>query len=450
MRVPVSGVAGPKMCIGRARRAPAWFLFLSAQDEDFKSQNYQRRTAMNHEGLNAIANLKSWTSGVEVDTQAIGQLRNMAALPILAGHVAVMPDVHLGRGATVGSVIPTRGAIIPAAVGVDIGCGMCALRTDLVAADLPDSLAQLRSRIEREVPVGFSAHKQPVEAARFGTRGAACATTTVALAERYRALEILPVIGPHDHGRTFRQMGTLGGGNHFIEICLDEGGRVWVMLHSGSRNIGNTIGQVAIAMAREVAVRLDRQHADRDLAWLDEGSAEFRMYVEGLRWAQDYAAHNRALMLLAILDVLDRMFGREVAVLEQAIQCHHNYANLEEHFGSRMWVTRKGAVSARAGELGIIPGSMGARSFIVRGKGHPDSYCSCSHGAGRRLSRTAAKRIYSLADLKEQTRGVECRKDPGVIDEIPGAYKDIDQVIAAQEDLIEVVHTLKQVLCIKG
>jgi tRNA-splicing ligase RtcB len=267
---------------------------------------------------------------------------------------------------------------------------------------------------------------------------------------RYEKLAILDVIGKYDHKRVFNQLGTLGGGNHFIELCLDESNVVWIMLHSGSRNIGKTIGETAIHMAREIAERKERGLRDKDLAWLDEGTVEFDMYVEGLRWAQDYAMQNRALMMHAVLLALREEFGRDIATFDTAIQCHHNYANVEEHFGQQVWVTRKGAVSARAGELGIIPGSMGAKSFIVRGKGNADSYCSCSHGAGRRLSRGAAKRAYTLADLEAQTAGVECRKDEGVLDEIPGAYKDIDTVMAAQTELVEVVHTLKQVMCIKG
>jgi tRNA-splicing ligase RtcB len=247
-----------------------------------------------------------------------------------------------------------------------------------------------------------------------------------------------------------RQLGTLGGGNHFIEVCLDEQQAVWVMLHSGSRHIGKTIGEAAIYMARDVAERAGRHLADRDLAWLDEGSVEFERYVEALRWAQDYAAHNRALMLHAVAKAVHAELGREMEHMESAVSCHHNYASLEEHFGRQVWVTRKGAVSARRGELGIIPGSMGAKSYIVRGKGHADSYCSCSHGAGRRLSRGAAKKAFTLEDLARQTEGVECRKDGGVLDEIPGAYKDIDAVMAAQTDLVEIVHTLKQVMCIKG
>jgi tRNA-splicing ligase RtcB len=397
-----------------------------------------------------IDNLKSWTSGVEVESEAVQQLRNIAALPILAGHVAVMPDVHLGKGATVGSVIPTKAAIIPSAVGVDIGCGMAAVRTSLTANDLPHSLGKLRARIEARVPVGFESHDVAVNPVHEGARGSQLARTGKNLHERFGQLRIMDVIRQRDPSKTFKQLGTLGGGNHFIELCLDEASAVWVMLHSGSRNIGKTIGETAISMAREIAERKERKLRDKDLAWLDEGSPEFDMYVQGLRWAQDYAAHNRALMMHAVLNALHEQFGHEVATFDSAVQCHHNYASVEEHFGRQIWVTRKGAVSARAGELGIIPGSMGARSFIVRGKGNADSYCSCSHGAGRRMSRTAAKRKYSLADLREQTVGVECRKDAGVIDEIPSAYKSIDAVMEAQAGLVEVVHTLKQVMCIKG
>ncbi len=405
---------------------------------------------MGLEEMTKIDNLKSWTSGVEVEWDAVKQLRNIAELPILAGHVAVMPDVHLGKGATVGSVIPTKAAIIPAAVGVDIGCGMAAIRTEISANELPDSLTRLRSRIERRVPVGFNHHHSPVNPLHDGLRGVALTNAGKKLAARYDELKIVDEIGKYDHQRTFKQLGTLGGGNHFIELCLDESGAVWVMLHSGSRNIGKTIGETAIHMAREIAERKERGLRDRDLAWLEEGSPEFDMYVEGLRWAQDYAAHNRALMMHAVLNALHAEFGREIATFDNAVQCHHNYASVEEHFGQQVWVTRKGAVSARRGELGIIPGSMGAKSYIVRGKGNADSYCSCSHGAGRRLSRGAAKRTFTLADLKEQTAGVECRKDEGVLDEIPGAYKDIDAVMAAQAELVDVVHTLKQVMCIKG
>jgi tRNA-splicing ligase RtcB (3'-phosphate/5'-hydroxy nucleic acid ligase) len=401
------------------------------------------------------AGVRLWTEGVEVDPSAIKQLANIAALPVIAGHVAVMPDVHLGKGATVGSVIPTRAAIIPAAVGVDIGCGMAAVRTSLSASDLPDSLTALRSRIEQRIPVGFAAHDEPVKLDCASSASAWSRTQRLrnemdSVLQRFEGLRILARMGSVSLDKVGRQVGTLGGGNHFVEICLDESQRVWLMLHSGSRNIGKTIGQVAIQMAKDVAAKLDRHLPDRDLAWLDEGSEEFELYVDGLLWAQRYAAVNREVMLWNVSEALAQEFGREVVLHETAVNCHHNYAQPEEHFGSTMWLTRKGAVSARAGELGIIPGSMGTRSYIVRGRGHAEAYCSCSHGAGRRLSRNQAKRHYSLEDLERQTAGVECRKDEGVLDEIPGAYKDIDAVMAAQSELVEVVHTLKQVLCIKG
>ncbi len=361
-----------------------------------------------------------------------------------------MPDVHLGKGATVGSVIPTRGAIIPSAVGVDIGCGMCAVKTTLTASDLPDSLARLRAKIEAMVPVGFASHDKPSKTLHDGLQGVALHRRMNSLHERFDGIHILDRVGKFDTPRVWRQLGTLGGGNHFIEICLDEKQNVWVMLHSGSRNVGKTIGEVAISMARERAVKQHVHLPDRDLAWLDEGSAEFNEYVEGLLWSQDYAALNRDLMLFNVMKALREELGRDIGTTEHAVNCHHNYANIEEHFGEKVWITRKGAVSARAGEMGIIPGSMGAKSFIVRGKGNADAYCSCSHGAGRRLSRSAAKREFNLADLAQQTAGVECRKDGGVLDEIPGAYKDIDAVMAAQSNLVEIVATLKQVLCVKG
>lgn len=390
-----------------------------------------------------------WTQGVPVDEAAYQQICNIAALPILGGHVAIMPDVHVGKGAAVGAVIPTRGAIIPAAVGVDIGCGMVAVRTTLKASDLPDTLAALRAQIEREVPVGFEARREPL---RPQGRGGADALRgrVDALARRYETLRIMHRVGKYESARVWRQLGTLGGGNHFIELCLDEEDSVWVMLHSGSRNVGNTIGEVSIATARRLAEREHRQLPDRDLAWFSEGTEEFDEYVEGLTWAQDYAALNRDLMLSLIVEVLRRFYPGEVVVRETAVNCHHNYASLEEHFGTTLWVTRKGAVSARSGQLGIIPGSMGTKSFIVRGKGNAAAYHSCSHGAGRQMSRSEARRRFSLADLAEQTAGVECRKDAGVIDELPAAYKDVDTVLSAQRDLVDVVHSLKQVLCVKG
>jgi len=392
--------------------------------------------------------VKAWTGGVPVEGEAITQIRNISMLPVLAGHIAIMPDVHLGKGATVGSVIPTKSAIIPAAVGVDIGCGMVAVRLDMKASELPDSLSVVRKQIERDVPVGFDMHEQRVEQDRLASKRLSAQVD--ALHDRFDALAIRNRLGKLDDGRVWRQVGTLGGGNHFIELCVDEAQSVWIMLHSGSRNIGNMIGQCAITMAREIAVKQNRTLPDRDLAWLDEGSSEFDEYVNGLRWAQDYAAINREVMLTLVLAAVAKAMQRPIEPVEAAVNCHHNYASLEEHFGQQVWITRKGAVSARAGELGIIPGSMGARSFIVRGKGNAQSYCSCSHGAGRKMSRNAAKRQFSLDDLVAQTEGVECRKDTGVIDEIPGAYKDIDAVMAAQADLVEVVHMLKQVMCVKG
>ena len=361
-----------------------------------------------------------------------------------------MPDVHLGKGATVGSVIATRAAIIPAAVGVDIGCGMVALRTSLAASDLPESLSRVRAQIERDVPVGFDLHRGPVVDERRGEDAARLRTRMLALRDRFERLAIVGMLGKLDHARVWNQVGTLGGGNHFIELCVDEMQRVWVMLHSGSRNVGNRIGEVAIGEARRIAEREERHLPDRDLAWLSEGTPAFERYVAGLRWAQDYAALNRDVMLHLTLQSLARFFPQDIAVRESAVNCHHNYADVEEHFGRPLWITRKGAVSARAGELGIIPGSMGARSFIVRGKGNAASYHSCSHGAGRTMSRNEARRRFTRADLAAQTAGVECRKDAGVVDELPAAYKDVDAVMAAQSDLVEVVHTLKQVLCVKG
>jgi tRNA-splicing ligase RtcB (3'-phosphate/5'-hydroxy nucleic acid ligase) len=397
-----------------------------------------------------VDNVRMWTKGVPVEDEARAQIAKLASLPILGGPVSIMPDVHLGRGATVGSVVATRGAIIPAAVGVDIGCGMVALRTSLTAADLPDSLAAIRAQIERDVPVGFDAHRRPVVDERRGDDAERLRARMAALRGRYEDLAVVRTLGRYDHARVWNQIGTLGGGNHFIELCLDEAQRVWVMLHSGSRNVGNRIGEVAIAEARRIAERENRHLPDRDLAWLTEGSPEFDRYVAGLRWAQDYAALNRDVMLHLVLRALARFFAQDIAVRESAVNCHHNYADVEEHFGRPLWITRKGAVSAREGELGIIPGSMGARSFIVRGRGNPASYHSCSHGAGRAMSRNEARRRYTRADLAAQTAGVECRKDAAVVDELPAAYKDLDAVMAAQSDLVDVVHTLKQVLCVKG
>jgi tRNA-splicing ligase RtcB len=393
----------------------------------------------------SVTPIKGWVHGVPLEEQAHRQLQNIAALPFVGPWVAVMPDVHLGKGATVGSVVPTRGAIIPAAVGVDIGCGMAAVRTTLQAKDLPDNLAQLRSSIERGVPVGNGRdgdHRHvpgSVETRLDASR----------LHERLEAIK-----AKHRRIRTDKldkQLGTLGGGNHFIEICLDETDAVWVMLHSGSRGTGNLIGTYFIERAREqLAHRVLGFHLpDKDLAFFMEGEPLFDDYVEAVSWAQDYARHNREVMMARVLDEMRHRLPR-FQLEKLAVNCHHNYVQRETHGGEPLWVTRKGAVSARDGELGIIPGSMGTRSYIVRGKGNPDSFHSCSHGAGRVMSRTAARQHITLSQHRAATAHVECRKDAGVIDESPAAYKSIDAVMAAQTDLVEVVHTLRQVLCVKG
>lgn len=383
----------------------------------------------------------------DIDAQALRQLHNIASLPIVHPHVAAMPDVHAGIGATVGSVIPTRAAIIPAAVGVDIGCGMNAVRTTLTASDLPDNLARLRSAIEAEVPVGFEQHEwSRVQGSRQARAVRPLGDRLARIVERHRGIAKML----RQFERTWIcQAGTLGGGNHFIELCLDEEQRVWVMLHSGSRGIGNVIGRYFISAAQKDMRRHQLQLPDADLAYLSEGSTLFDDYVDAVDWAQDYALLNRSEMMRRVLDVLAK-FVPPFRLDGEAINCHHNYIARETHGNEDLYVTRKGAISARQGELGIIPGSMGARSFIVRGKGNPESFCSCSHGAGRSMSRSEAKRRFNRFDLAEQTAGIECRKDGGVIDEIPAAYKNIDAVMAHQSDLVEVVHTLRQVVCIKG
>jgi tRNA-splicing ligase RtcB len=376
----------------------------------------------------------------EMEAAARQQLVNISRLPIVHHHVAAMPDVHLGIGATVGSVIPTKKAIIPAAVGVDIGCGMMAAQLSLTANDLEErSLKKVFAQVGRDVPVGFAAHDEPLaDAARPFERG------------------LGKILGKHPDIRKRKrnlnwahQLGSLGGGNHFIEVCLDESGRVWAMLHSGSRGIGNAIGTYFIELARNDAMKNNVQLPDRDLAYFPEGARHFDDYVEAVGWAQDYARANREAMMDLVLDSLRRHLP-SFQVTGRAVNCHHNYVEREEHYGEKVWLTRKGAIRARAGDLGIIPGSMGARSYIVRGKGSAESFHSCAHGAGRAMSRTAAEKRFSLKDLEEQTSGVVCRKDKGVIDEIPGAYKNIDEVMANQSDLVDVVHTLKQVLCVKG
>lgn len=395
-----------------------------------------------------LENVKMWVGDMEVEQAALEQIQNIAALPILAGHMAIMPDVHMGKGATVGSVIPTRSAIIPAAVGVDIGCGMAAVMTSLTASDLPESLFSLRNALEQAIPVGFNEHARGIPGVT-GLYADVLRKNLRKTMDQFEHLALLPKLGRADFNKIGRQIGTLGGGNHFIEICLDLEDRVWIMLHSGSRGIGNQIGSVAIDLAKEQAVRRDYSLADKDLAWLDEGTLEFDAYIEAMHWAQDYARFNRDTMMNLVVTAMKKKFP-DMKLLGEVVNCHHNFTSVEEHFNEKMWVTRKGAVSAQLGQMGIIPGSMGAKSFIVQGKGNHDAYCSCSHGAGRKMSRNGAKKFFSVKDLAVQTAGVECRKDDGVLDEIPGAYKDIDQVMAAQADLVDIVHTLKQVLCIKG
>lgn len=394
------------------------------------------------------APIKAWIDGVPLEQQALQQLRNIASMPFIHSHVAVMPDVHFGLGATVGSVIATRGAIIPAAVGVDIGCGMMAVRTSLTAQDLPDSLARLRSDIERAVPHGMVNTPGRHDRGSWAVVPHSVGSRWKELQSRFEAIERKHRQIRMKHSPA-RQLGSLGGGNHFIEVCLDEAQRVWVMLHSGSRGAGNRIGTYFIERAREEMVRHQANLPDRDLAYFPEGSALFDDYWNAVDWAQQYAAENRRQMMDTVLGVLRSHFPA-FTTEKEAVNCHHNYVARERHFGEDVLVTRKGAVSARAGQLGIIPGSMGARSFIVRGKGNVESFCSCSHGAGRVMSRGRAKASISLEQHIEATRGIECRKDAGVIDESPAAYKDIDAVMAAQAELVSVEHTLRQVVCVKG
>ncbi len=391
--------------------------------------------------------LKMWTKNVLIEDVAIKQMQNVAMLPFIHKHVAAMPDCHLGKGATVGSVIPTKGAIIPAAVGVDIGCGMMAWKLTLTANQLPDNLAKIRSDIERAVPHGFVSTKGRARKGGWEVVPNSVGTRWRALDDRYRAL-----IDKHpriSHKTPAHQLGSLGTGNHFIEICLDESDAVWVMLHSGSRGPGNVIGQYFIELAKKDMMRHSVHLPDKDLAYLSEGTEHFDDYIEALNWAQEYAWENRQAMMDAVLGILRKHLPR-FQIGDMAVNCHHNYAVQENHFGADVWVTRKGAVRARKGDLGIIPGSMGTGSFIVRGKGNAESFCSCSHGAGRAMSRSEAKRSITLKDHRAATEGIECRKDKAVIDESPAAYKDISTVIAAQQDLIEVVHQLRQVVNVKG
>jgi tRNA-splicing ligase RtcB len=392
------------------------------------------------------APIKLWTRGVPLEDEAREQLINIARLPFIHGWVAVMPDVHLGKGATVGSVVPTVGAIVPAAVGVDIGCGMIAARTTLTASDLPDQLHGIRGAIERAVPHG----RTP------GARDkGAWANPPPAALEGWGQLQedFKRIVEKHPKlARTnqLNHLGTLGTGNHFVEICLDEEQRVWFMLHSGSRGVGNAIGSHFIELAKQDMRRWMINLPDQDLAYLPEGSEHFADYVFAVEWAQRFARTNRAIMMRHVVEAVRQAIPKPFEAQAEAVNCHHNYVSREHHFGKNVLVTRKGAVSARRGELGIIPGSMGAKSFIVRGLGNEHSFHSCSHGAGRVMSRTAARKLITLEQHREATAHVECRKDAEVIDESPAAYKSIEAVMAAQRDLVEIVHTLRQVVCVKG
>ncbi|UCH63981.1 MAG: RtcB family protein [Fidelibacterota bacterium] len=382
--------------------------------------------------------IKIWADPDQVEPDALRQLERTSRLPFIFKHLAVMPDVHLGLGATIGCVMATTDAIVPAAVGVDIGCGMLAVQLHAKADNLPDSLEPLRTAIERAIPMGTACHlnDRTSKGVDFG------------------ALRCKGTLSDRALRRAATQVGTLGGGNHFIELCLDPDDNVWTMLHSGSRYIGKTVADIYIRRAKELMQRRSIRLEDPDLAYLDKGSSEFKDYVHDLFWCQQYAALNRQTMfdilLRVIQAVLFRDTDKELKVVGEVISCHHNYTALEKHFGKQVYVTRKGAMRAQRGELGIIPGSMGAKSYIVRGRGNSESYNSCSHGAGRRMSRTRARKQFSRADLVAQTEGIVCRKDKGVLDEVPAAYKDIDEVMAHQADLVEEVTSLKQLLCAKG
>lgn len=384
--------------------------------------------------LGKTINAKIWASDLE--DEARNQIINLLELPFLHSHVAVMADAHAGWGSTIGSVIASRGAIIPAAVGADIGCGMSAVKLPFKTDRLGDNLSSLRSSIERSVPVGFNQHERPFF---------------------YFPSCQIPNLLKNDHKlweKSCHQIGTLGGGNHFIEICKDQHNDAWVMLHSGSRNVGKVLADYHITKAKNIMKEYFIEVPHPDLSYLVENTTEFQEYISDLLWAQEYAKENRnQMMRLALKDISFHVFGEDIGnerMTEAKVDCHHNYASKENHFGKNLWITRKGAVSARSDQYGIIPGSMGKKSFIVKGKGNKDSFCSCSHGAGRKMSRTKARSIFTEEDLINQTKGIECRKDKGVIDEIPSAYKDIDEVMKNQEDLVDIVYELNQLICIKG
>lgn len=385
--------------------------------------------------------VKIWIPMQDIESAALTQLSNMANLPFLFKHIAAMPDAHMGNGACVGSVVATKDAIMPAAVGVDIGCGMCAVKTDLNMNQIMDKLPKIRASIERSIPLGMDYNRK--------------ITTNVKNWNGWANWSSLTKGDDALKQRAMSQLGSLGGGNHFIEICLDSDNNVWVMLHSGSRNVGKTVAERHINDAKRLMSEKhisNEELPDRELAYFVAQDMEFQNYIKDVQWCQDYAAQNRVEMMNRVMKDISHAVGMGGAPIGRLLEvnCHHNYIAHEFHFGEEVLVTRKGAVKAALGDLGIIPGSMGAKSYIVKGLGNADSFCSCSHGAGRRMSRGEAKRTFTLDDLAKQTAGIECRKDEGVIDEIPSAYKDIDVVMANQSDLVEVVATLKQVMCVKG
>ena len=392
---------------------------------------------MPHNKLNisgAQADVLSWVTH-EMSSDEHDMLRNVSRLPCLFKHVALMPDAHLGKGSMVGSVIATKDAVIPATVGVDIGCGMMAVKTPFKSGILDRKMAEFRHEIERAIPVGFNAYKESVDESSHWKGWEEFSELHGGVQDRKKKAMV--------------QLGTLGGGNHFIEVCLDTEDSVWLMLHSGSRNIGKEIAERHIATAK--SLHKLNELPSPDLAYFVQGTDEFRNYWHDLDWAQKYAMKNREIMMNRLLKSFNRMFNEQREFRpEITVNCHHNYVSIEEHFGDKVYVTRKGAINAESGRYGIIPGSMGAKSFIIQGLGNPQSFNSCSHGAGRKMSRTKAKSKYTIDDLKQQTMGVECRKDRGIVDEIPGAYKDIEEVMRAQNDLVEVVAELKQVICVKG
>jgi tRNA-splicing ligase RtcB len=388
--------------------------------------------------------IKAWTNDIE--DEALKQAINIASLPFIHHNgVALMPDVHAGKGSTIGTVIATQHAIIPAAVGVDLGCGMNAVRLSLKASDLPTNLKDIRLGIEKAVPAGNKQHS-------FSKDIESVYMKNISYLELDSFLQKFPKIGSSDrlHDKSMYQLGTLGSGNHFIELCLDESQDVWIMLHSGSRGIGNVLASFFIERAKKNMERWFIKLPDNDLAYIPEDTEEFKDYITVVNWAQKYAFKNREIMMDAVIAVLKHHIQKPFKITKEAINCHHNYVVKENHFGENLWITRKGAIRAREGDLGIIPGSMGQRSYIVRGKGDKESYCSCSHGAGRKMSRTKARNTFTTDDLIAQTQGVECLKTEAILDEIPSAYKDIEEVMELQTSLVDVVHTLKQVLCIKG